>query len=160
MLNSRITIRASLAPCYILHKTLAYVRDIDGLTLYFDFQCFTSPSLVRDENNALGHCEKAPSSFGLVIFAQNLFSSPTRGGEVKHWKSKYNVWPSISLTYARVLRRIFRALEPARSRNSLDNRRRGLLAVKRPSVLNSCFHLYHLRLQALVGARTCVVQDT
>ena len=35
---------------YILLKTLAYVRDIDGLTLYFDFQCFTSPPLVGDEN--------------------------------------------------------------------------------------------------------------
>ena len=34
----------------ILLKTLAYVRDIDGLTLYFDFQCFTSPLLIGDEN--------------------------------------------------------------------------------------------------------------
>ena len=43
---------------------------------------------------------------GLVIFAQNCFSSTIRGGEVKHWKSKYTVRPSISLTYARVLRRM------------------------------------------------------
>ena len=34
----------------ILLKSLACVRDIDGLTLYFDFQCFTSPLLIRDEN--------------------------------------------------------------------------------------------------------------
>ena len=34
----------------ILLKTLAYVSDIDGLTLYFDFQCFTSPLLIGDEN--------------------------------------------------------------------------------------------------------------
>ena len=34
----------------ILLKTLAYVRDIDGLTLYFDFPCFTSLLLIRDEN--------------------------------------------------------------------------------------------------------------
>ena len=34
----------------ILLKTLAYVRDIDGLILYFDFQCFTSPLLIGDKN--------------------------------------------------------------------------------------------------------------
>ena len=26
------------------------MRDIDGLTLYFDFQCFTSHLLIGDEN--------------------------------------------------------------------------------------------------------------
>ena len=39
---------------------------------------------------------------------QNWFSSPIRRGEVKHWKSNYNVRPSISLTYAMVLRRMFK----------------------------------------------------
>ena len=34
----------------ILLKTLAYVRDIDGFTLYFDFQCFNFPLLIGDEN--------------------------------------------------------------------------------------------------------------
>ena len=42
----------------------------------------------------------------MVIFAQNWFSSSIRKGEVKHWKSKYNVRPSISFTYARVFRRM------------------------------------------------------
>ena len=35
---------------FILLKTLAYVRDIDSLTLYFDFQCFNTPLLIGDEN--------------------------------------------------------------------------------------------------------------
>ena len=42
-----------------------------------------------------------------MIFAQSWLSSPIRREEVKHWKSKYNVRPSISLTNARVFRRIF-----------------------------------------------------
>ena len=35
--------------CNLL-KTLAYVRDIDGLTKYFELQCFTSQLLIGDEN--------------------------------------------------------------------------------------------------------------
>ena len=31
--------------------------------------------------------------FGLVISATNWFLSSSRGGEVKHWKSKYDVRP-------------------------------------------------------------------
>ena len=47
--------------CYcILLKTLAYVRDIDALTLYFDFQCFTSPCLVGDENQFWAKITKPP----------------------------------------------------------------------------------------------------
>ena len=46
----------------ILHKTLAYVRDIDGLTLYFDFQCFTFPPLVGDENQFWAKITEPPSA--------------------------------------------------------------------------------------------------
>ena len=42
----------------ILLKTLAYVRDIDGFTLYFDFQCFTS--LIGDENQFWSKITKPP----------------------------------------------------------------------------------------------------
>ena len=38
----------------ILLKILAYVRDIDGLTLFFEFQCFTSQLLIGDENQFCG----------------------------------------------------------------------------------------------------------
>ena len=44
----------------ILLKTLAYVRDIDGLTSYFDFQCFTSPLLIGDENQFWARITKPP----------------------------------------------------------------------------------------------------
>ena len=49
--NTKITILTHsnrwAEACSILHKTLAYVRDIDVLTLYFDFCCFTSPLLMK-----------------------------------------------------------------------------------------------------------------
>ena len=38
----------------ILLKTLAYVRDFDGLTLYFEFQCFTCQLLIGDDNQFWG----------------------------------------------------------------------------------------------------------
>ena len=44
----------------ILLKPLAYVRDIDGLTLYFDFQCFTSPLLIENENQFWAKINKPP----------------------------------------------------------------------------------------------------
>ena len=44
----------------ILLKTLAYVKDIDGLTLYFDFQCFTSPLLIGDDNQFWARITKPP----------------------------------------------------------------------------------------------------
>ena len=44
----------------ILLKTLAYVRDIDGLTFYFDIQCFTSPLQIGDENQFWAKITKPP----------------------------------------------------------------------------------------------------
>ena len=44
----------------ILLKILAYVRDIDGLTLHFYFQCFTSPLLIGDENQFWAQITKPP----------------------------------------------------------------------------------------------------
>ena len=44
----------------ILIKTLAHVRDIDGLTLYFEFQCFTSPLLIGDQNQFWTKIAKPP----------------------------------------------------------------------------------------------------
>ena len=38
----------------ILLKTLAYVKDFDALTLYFEFQCFTSQLLIGDDNHFWG----------------------------------------------------------------------------------------------------------
>ena len=42
----------------------------------------------------------------MILRPQNWLSSPIRSWEVKHWNLKYNVRPSKSLTYARVLRRM------------------------------------------------------
>ena len=36
------------------------MRDIDGLTLYFDFQSFTSPLLIGDENQFWAKITKPP----------------------------------------------------------------------------------------------------
>ena len=45
---------------HIILRTLAYERDFDGLTLYFDFQCFTSPLLIGDENQFWAKITKPP----------------------------------------------------------------------------------------------------
>ena len=45
---------ATVTATAILLKTLAYVKDIDGLTKYFEFQCFTSQLLIGDENQFWG----------------------------------------------------------------------------------------------------------
>ena len=57
-----------------------------------------------NSHKALGFGDFCRRRFGDFHPELVLISNQERGG--KHWKSKYNVRPSISLTYAWVLRRM------------------------------------------------------
>ena len=65
----------------ILLKTLAYVRDIDGPTLYFDFQCFNSSLLIGDENQFWAKITKPPPAK-----SPNLNLATDFMKNVKQWK--------------------------------------------------------------------------